>query len=367
MAYPTGELTVDLHAITSNWRLLKSKIAEQVECGAVVKANAYGLGVDRIAPRLYAAGCRCFFVANLKEAIHLQSLVGRDTDIFVLSGCIAGAESEFIVRNIIPVIISREMLHRWAAIAALSDTARATLKVDTGMARLGLSSDEFFALVADRDVLREAKITCLMSHLACADERDHPLNAKQIERFRVMHEALTTAGLKVETSLSNSAGIFLNSAAHGDIVRPGIALYGGNAGLPDCPMQPVIGLKLPILQVRHAKAGDTVGYGATKTLVEDRVLATVSGGYADGIMRTLSNRGWGFLAGKKVPIVGRISMDTTIFDITAATFETQVVAGMAIQLLGADVTIDDLARAADTISYEILTSLGARYQRAYIE
>ncbi|WP_086933233.1 alanine racemase [Agarilytica rhodophyticola] len=371
MAYPTGELSVDLRAIADNWRYIAGKLHTDTHCGAVVKANAYGLGVDRIAPKIYEAGCRNFFVANLKEAIQLQSLLGPDALIFVLSGCIAGAEETFVERNIIPVIVSYSMLTRWVtALRKLGDNsanAQAVLKVDTGMGRLGLEATDFNRLLEDDVLFREAKITYLMSHLACADDTDHNLNALQIARFNDMYTALKAKGFDVKTSLANSAGIFLGEHTHGDIVRPGIALYGGNPGLKINPMQPVVGLSLPILQIRHLVAGEAIGYGATRRFDENRVIAIASGGYADGIMRSLGNKGWGFLAGHKVPIVGRISMDSTMFDITDVPSASDIHEGAAIEILGENVSIDDLARAAGTISYEILTSFGARYQRCYLD
>lgn len=372
MAYPTGELTVDLHAIANNWRHINSKLAGAAQCGAVVKANAYGLGVDRVAPKIYRAGCRQFFVANVKEALQLRSLVGMDAEVFVLSGCNPGAETAFIERRIIPVIVSVEMLRRWAEVAKHYDDAEAALKVNSGMGRLGLEPAEFELLLRDqRAIFQQGKITTLMSHLACADTHNHPLNAIQLQRFQGYVQQLTRCGVSVRTSLANSAGVFFDSQTHCAIVRPGISLYGGNPGVEPNPMQQVVGLSLPVIQVRKLPAGEHIGYGATRSFAAERWIAVVSGGYADGIMRSLSNRGWGYLNGHKVPIVGRVSMDSTMFDVSdAVSVEGDVCSlreGDAIELLGANVSIDDLAGAAGTISYEILTSLGARYQRCYIE
>jgi len=367
MAYPTGELSVDLRAIAENWRLINKQLKDGIECGAVVKANAYGLGVDRIAPKIYGAGCRSFFVANFKEATQLQSLVGLDAKVFVLSGCIAGAESAFIQRGVIPVLVSYPMLLRWAAVAKRHPGAQAVLKVNSGMGRLGLEMNEFDNLLRAPELVKQAKIEYLMSHLACADDRHHPLNKKQIERFDSMRSQLADIGVVVKTTLSNSAGIFLGEQAHCDVVRPGIALYGGNPGLEKNPMHPVVGLSLPVIQVRVLPPGESIGYGATKKYSDERAIAIASGGYADGIMRSLSNRGWGFYGGKKVPIVGRISMDSTMFDVTDVIVDHGINEGDAIELLGDNVSIDQLAEAAGTISYEMLTSFGSRYQRCYLE
>ncbi|MFL0801892.1 MAG: alanine racemase [Agarilytica sp.] len=367
MAYPTGELAVDLHAITENWRYIKSRVSNDVSCGAVVKANAYGLGVDRIAPTIYRAGCRDFFVSNLKEAQQLKSLIGPDADIFVLTGCNPGAEHEFIKRGFVPVIVSFDMLLRWASVAKSHPAARAVLKVNTGMGRLGIELSEFERVLQDDTLFEQAKIRFLMSHFACADESSHPLNKKQIQRFKQLQQQLAEKEFQVRYTLANSAGVFIGESVHWDIVRPGIALYGGNPGQKSNPMKPVVGLNLPIIQVRHLPVGECVGYGATQCFDSERYIAVVSGGYADGILRSLGGRGWGYLAGCKVPIVGRISMDSTLFDVTEVVNKSALNSAATIEILGNNISIDDMACAASTISYEILTSLGARYQRCYIE
>lgn len=371
MAYPTGELSVDLRAIADNWRLINSKLREGAQCGAVVKANAYGLGVDRIAPKIYGAGCRHFFVANGKEAMQLRSLIGLDAHVYVLSGCIEGAEAAFVNRNLTPVIVSVPMLKRWASYVKdlpEKDLGTAVLKINTGMGRLGLELSDCQSLLNDNSsLLRDAKIRMLMSHLACADDHLHPLNQKQLQRFKDFCDKFGEKEMPVLSTLSNSAGVFLNEETHGDIVRPGVSLYGGNPGLAVNPMQNVVGLTLPIIQIRDLPAGESVGYGATCSFDGPRKIAVVSGGYADGIMRSLSNKGWGVINSVKAPIVGRISMDSTMFDVTEAAKQGEINESHAIELLGANVTIDELADAAGTISYEILTSLGARYQRCYIE
>lgn len=368
MGYPTGELSVDLRAIVENWQIIRNQLSRDVRCGAVVKANAYGLGVDRIAPKIYQAGCREFFVSNLKEAQQLKSLVASDANIYVLTGCNAGAEREFIKRGYIPVIVSFEMLERWAKAAESHEHARAVLKVNTGMGRMGIEPEEFETLMDHVDLLRKAKIEFLMSHFACADEQCHPLNQIQVDRFNRMKRKMHDLGVSVKATLANSAGIFWGDSAHGDVVRPGIALYGGNPGQGVNPMKPVVSLYLPIIQVRRLPAGECVGYGATKCFDQVRDIAVVAGGYADGIMRCLSNKGWGYLNGMKVPLVGRVSMDTTMFDVTeVVAARGSIDEGAAIEVLGEHVTVDELAAAASTISYEILTSLGSRYQRCYID
>ena len=367
MAYPTGELYVDLRAIADNWRSVNAAVSDGCDCGAVVKANAYGLGVERVAPKIYQAGCRHFFVANLREGVQLRSLVGMDAEIYVLTGCIEGAEKAFLERDVIPVIVSKDMLDRWVKAVGDDERARCVLKVNTGMGRMGLEPEEFFKLLDAPDLLKRAGVYMLMSHLACAENPEHALNARQISWFQKMLEALKQKGLDVKASLANSAGVFLDPSFHYDLVRPGIALYGGNPGLGKNTMSPVVGLKLPVIQVRNLPAGEFVGYGATKSFESSRKIAVVAGGYADGIFRSLSNKGYGWVNGVKVPIVGRISMDSTMFDITEADNASDIKAGSSIELLGEHVSINELADAAGTISYEILTAFGARYQRCYVE
>ena len=368
MAYPTGQLVVDLRAVADNWKIIQSHLEADVECGAVVKANAYGLGVERIAPKIYVAGCRHFYVANLKEALQLRSLIGLDANAYVLSGCIQGAESTFVERNLIPVIVSMSMFERWSLFASrLGIAPQAVLKVNTGMGRLGIDISEFESLLTDPDQIAHAGINMVMSHFACADEPEHTLNRLQIERFNHLLLQAREAGLKLKATLANSAGVYLGKSAHFDIVRPGIALYGGNPGLKTNPFHRVVSLSLPIIQLRSLLAGEFVGYGATRAFDSKRQIAVVSGGYADGILRSLSNRGWGVVGGVKVPIVGRVSMDSTIFDVTDAPTDVLADPGAAIEILGENISIDDMAQAAGTLGYEVITSLGARYQRCYME
>ncbi len=368
MAYPTGQLVVDLRAIADNWKIVQSHLKPNTLCGAVVKANAYGLGVERIAPRIYDQGCRHFYVSNLKEAIQLRSLIGLDAKVYVLMGCIEGSESTFVAKSLAPVIVSMDMFWRWAKfLERIGKSSESVLKINTGMTRLGIQEEEFLKLLDTPKNLETASVSSLMSHLACADEPSHELNAQQIDRFDNLLMKSKNAGFDFGATLANSAGVFLGIKAHYDLVRPGIALYGGNAGLSPNPFKPVVKLNLPIIQVRDVKAGESIGYGATCSFETDRRVAVVSGGYADGIFRSLSNTGWGFLGDRRVPIVGRVSMDSTLFDVTKVDLKELSRPGVSIEILGNNILIDDLAQAAGTIGYEIITSIGARYERCYIE
>lgn len=384
MSFPRGELTIDLGAIAHNWELMSSCLSERSRCGAVVKASAYGLGVDRVAKALYQAGCRDYFVANLDEGCELRSLIHDDARIFVLMGCGPGEESIFIDNQLCPVITSLAMLDRWLsfelkdeknssspAAGSVPSGKVAALKLNTGMARLGLDVCEYTDLLTHSpEYMAQAGIILVLSHLACADEPDHPLNQKQLRAFEYC-ETLWKSNLdlpEVQFSLANSAGALLNHHNHFDLIRPGISLYGGPL---DCmsgigaSLRTVVTLRLPIVQIREVCALDYVGYGATYQAKEKRIIATVAGGYADGVLRSLSNRGWGFVDGIKVPLVGRVSMDSCAFDVSECFDNVSSLDHQMVELLGENVSVHELAYAGGTIGYELLTSLGSRYQRIY--
>lgn len=347
-------LTVDLGAVVANWRALGARHAPGA-VAAVVKADAYGLGAVPVAQALAAAGCGHFFVAHLAEGMALRAAIGPGPMIAVLNGFAPGADE---AAGLTPVL---NALSDIAAHAARPPMAGAILHLDTGMSRLGLDAREQAALAEDRSRLGGLLLRYVMSHLACADEPAHPLNAAQATRFAAA-AARIAPGLP--RSLANSSGLFLGPAFASDLARPGCALYGINPtpGLAN-PMRPAVRLEAPVLQVRDIAAGDTVGYGASWTAAEPRRIATVAAGYADGYLRALSGRSVGHVAGRAVPLIGRVSMDLLTFDVTDA---PEVAPGSMITLIGPENPPDDLAARAGTIGYEILTSLGARYRRAYL-
>ncbi|WP_188149818.1 alanine racemase [Teredinibacter waterburyi] len=372
-------LVVDLNAIAANWRFLNSCSQPLAIAGAVVKANAYGLGLAQVAPCLLNAGCKHFYVANLEEAIALKSILAdaqvdaAGVEISVLSGCARGDEREFVERQILPVLISLEMAERWSD--AASAGARAHLKVNSGMGRFGLEGEELESLLQSKNLRSDLGVIALMSHLACADEPEHPLNQQQLSRFSSMLASARKQLPDLQGCLSNSAGVLLGEAYHFQRTRPGIGLYGGNPR-PSFPqqLQAVVKLHLPVLQLRNLNAGESVGYGASFVASSPRKLAVLAGGYADGLFRRLTGRAKAWVTdpnsadtgGWFAPVVGRISMDSTVIDITD--LPAGVVApGCAVEMLGANVTLADFARAAETIDYEVLTSLGARYRRVYVE
>ncbi|MBL8667142.1 MAG: alanine racemase [Rhodospirillales bacterium] len=368
-------LTIDLAAIVANWRLLAARAAP-AECAAVVKADAYGLGMAQVAPALADAGCRVFFVATLDEGVALRQLLHAHDEkaaatglapaasaaIFVLNGAPRGCESEFLQFRLLPVLNGLDDIAAWGILAAmLATTLPAAVHIDTGMSRLGLSPGELATLADEPGRLDGTGIVLLMSHLACADEPRHEFNRRQLDTVIAARASLPAAPV----SLAASSGIFLGADWACDLVRPGAALYGVNPvpGEPN-PMQPVVGLAARILQVREIDTGASVGYGATYRTQEPAVIATAAVGYADGYLRSLGNHGAGYVGNQRVPLVGRVSMDLITFDVTGVP-PSLAAPGQIIELIGGQMTVDDLAAAAGTIGYEILTSLGARYARAY--
>ena len=353
-------LTIDLAAIAGNWRLLRDRAAPAA-CAAVVKADAYGLGIAAVAPALADAGCTLFFVATLDEGLRLRALLPQ-ADIAVLGGLLPGTAAIFRRDRLMPVLNDLGQVADWrAGIAETGRGAPAILHIDTGMNRLGLDPRDSARLAANPVLLDGIELAYVMTHMACADVPAHPLNAVQLSRFQT-----ALAGLPgVRGSLAASSAIFLGRDHHFDLVRPGAALYGVNP-VPDRsnPMRQTVRLEARVLQVRHVDRGEGVGYGASRVCDRPSTIATVAAGYADGYLRALSDRAVARIAGHEVPMIGRVSMDLLTFDITGLP-EGLVRPGGFLELLGADYTPDDAARDAGTIGYEILTALGARYVRRY--
>jgi alanine racemase len=359
-----GILTVNLAAIEENWRALGRR-AMPAECAAVVKADAYGLGLEQVGRHLWRAGCRAFFVADLTEARRLRA-VAPDVAIYVLNGLMPNTAPAFADIDARPVIGSMPEFAEWDAFCKTQGwRGGAALHVDTGMNRLGISVEDAAAL-APRIRAENHGITLLMSHLACAQTPAHPLNATQIALFREVR--LLYRG--IPSSLANSSGIFLGAPAHCDMVRPGVALYGVNPtpGKRN-PMRPVLELQLRVLQVRAIPKGASVGYDGLWTARRPTRIAVVAAGYADGLMRSASGTdkvpgAQAIVAGQRCAVVGRISMDLTAIDVGALP-ETVVRRGDLITLVGGDLDVDALADKSATIGYEVLTGLRHRYHRVY--
>jgi alanine racemase len=358
-----SELVIDLGAVRRNYLSLEERLGK-TECAAAVKANAYGTGANKVAPELFEAGCRTFFVATVDEALALRKIL-PDCRIAVLNGLLAGTEQVFPEHDLIPVINDLEQIARIREMCVSADRALpAMLHIDTGMNRLGLSPSDMERVARDPDVLTGPDWLYAISHLASGDDPDNPENAAQLARFAEQRRRLKRP---MQASLANSAGIFLGPDYHLDLARPGFALYGGRVedGKPS-PMEPVVRLRARILQVRTVRAGDSVGYGGTYTVTEDARIATVAVGYADGYLRCLSGKGVACIGDRRLPVVGRVSMDMLAVDVSQVD-PTEVHPGGYIELLGPHYTVNDAADDAGTIGYEILTALGHRYTRRYIE
>lgn len=361
-------LTIDLAAVQSNWLKLQA-IGAGANIAGVIKANAYGLGADQIGNALYAVGCREFFLASIDEALAARRFLPLDTTVYVLGGIRAGDERLLIESNLTPVLCSLSLIDNWAkANTALGSCAPSAIKVNTGMTRFGLDVREFESLCHNENLLRAINPVLLMSHLACADEREHPLNLQQQRSFANCANLMGTLLPKLRFSLANSSGIFLGVQWHFDLLRPGAALYGINPVPSDSnPMLPVLRLSLPIMQVRKLDASAAVGYGSSATLPDGATIAVVAGGYADGLHRTLGLQPEGYLNGKRVRSVGRMSMDSTMFDISSLNLPIEQLPGLEIDVINPLLSLEYLSKKNAPLGYEILTSLGAgRYPRTYL-
>ena len=359
--FTTPTLTVSLPAIVANWKLLRDRFTGD-ECSAVVKANAYGLGVVPVATALAEAGCHTFFVATLEEGIELRAALA-DVRILILHGVGRGEEFAFAAHRLIPVLNSQEQIHRWKPVAAEHVHAVSALHVDTAMGRLGLQPDAFFTLLDQKPkTLEECRVGLVMSHFACASKLHHPLNITQLELFRMVTER--TPG--IPASLCNSAGIFLPPEGHFELARPGCSLYGIAPHAGENPMAHVATWTAPILMTRTLEVEQTIGYGATATAARGSRIATVASGYADGYLRSLSNNSVAYIGEHRVKLLGRVTMDMLCFDVTAVP-ESLTQEGAPVTLLGDrdGIRVDDLARAAGTIGYETLTRIGMRVKREY--
>ena len=353
-------VTVDLAALKFNYRTLSAKAAPAA-CGVAIKGEAYGLGMATVAKVLWAEGCKNFFVARPLEGAELRGVL-PDAEIYVLDGFYSGQVDYYLKNRLMPALVSLAEAQEWAKD---SGGAPCAIHIDTGIHRLGLKLTEFAQLCADVDVIKSIHIKLLMSHLACADEVDHPMNSRQLAVFNKQRKLLPN----VPASFANSSGIMLGADYHFDLVRAGVALYGDNPqpANPN-PMKPVVTLHVKVMQTKFVKQGDTIGYSATWTAPRDSRIAILGAGYRDGIPRKLSSSrvdgpAQVFIAGKRVPIVGRVSMDMMACDITDL---PEIAIGTLAEIFGANISVDEAAASAGTISYELLTHLGNRYHRRYI-
>ena len=360
-----ARLTVRLGAIAANYQKFRTLSGRAIVAG-VVKADGYGCGAAMAAKTLLQEGCDTFFVARLSEGVALRPVVGNGPRIFVLDGAQAEGIAALIEYRLTPVLNSLAEIEMWSAAARDARTSfDAAIHIDTGMNRLGLPSEEV-SILADGSNARLANINLvlLMSHLACADDANNDMNREQFSRFKSALARLPSA----PASFASSGGVLLGKDYVFDMVRPGIGLYGGNPQLHGMlnPFQIVAVMTGKILQLRRVDSGGSVGYGATFRIGRDTTLATVALGYADGLMRALSNNGCGAIAGVRAPIAGRVSMDLATLDVTDVPQEALKI-GADVEFFGDTISLEEAAATANTAAYELITSLGARVPRHYVD
>jgi alanine racemase len=341
-----AQLHIDLSALQANWRALNAMSGPQVQTAATVKANGYGLGSGHVAHALAQAGARRFFVAVAEEGVAVRAAIGPELPIHVYGGHMQGDARLIAEARLSPMLNSAEQLTRH--FEALPGHPFG-IQLDTGMNRLGMEPAEWQAVA---QIALSQRPDLIMSHLACADDPDHPMNAQQLALFHAL-----TDGCGVARSLSATGGVLLGQEYHFDMTRPGIGLYGG---APFTQAQPVVQLSIPVIQTRDVAAGETVGYSNTFTAPRDMRLATIAAGYADGIHRALSGRATLWAGDIPCPLVGRVSMDLLTIDVSDVPGDVE-----ALDLLGPEQGVDDLADVIGTIGYEVLTGLGQRYARRY--
>ena len=355
-----ARLTIDRRALASNYRLIRDRVAP-ARVGGVVKADGYGLGAVPVACTLISEGCQHLFVALLTEADALIPSIGSDVAVYVLNGLLPGTEARCANIGAIPALNSLDQILRWSALAKARGTVLpGMLQVDTGMSRMGLQPEELERLLASPELREGIELRFLISHLACADDPANPANAMQVTRFREI--AARFPG--VPCALDNSGGAF-HAHTHFDLVRVGIALYGGAPNDSPNPMRAVVALETRIAQLRTIRTGAGVGYGLTFRASRESRIATIPVGYADGWPRRLGNRGAAYIGGIRAPIVGRVSMDSITLDVTDVP-AAHLYSGAPVELIGPHQTLDQVAADADTLSYEILTQLSRRYERSIL-
>ncbi|AIL64787.1 Alanine racemase, catabolic [Rickettsiales bacterium Ac37b] len=360
-SYADAILNVDLNSIVYNYLFLKKKL-NTVECGAVVKANAYGIGANHVASTLAKYGCKHFFVANLEEAISLRAILTKQYNIYVLHGVFPNQEQEFIHYNLTPILNDIYQIKIWNCFASTKKIQLpAILYIDTGLSRLGLTTYDALDLFYNQTLVANLNILYLMSHLSAADNPTHPLNAEQLKKMSIIQKYMPNTHI----TFVNSSGIFLGTNYHFHLARPGMALYGLNP-TPQSknPMHNVIYLSSKIIQVRNNIKQSPVGYGGSYYAERNSVIATVAIGYADGYFRSLSNNSICYINGYKAPVIGRVSMDLITLDVTNVPAHF-IYPGQSVEIIGDNITVDQLAKYANTLGYEILTNLGHRFKLVY--
>lgn len=361
-----GKVSIKLSSVAANWCYLKALCDSSCEVGAVVKTNAYGLGAEVIAKTLYQSGCKTFFFITPEEAKVIECILPADCRYVILGGFRVENESLFLNNNFIPVIHSFESLNRWRSFSRQLANKRCILKVDTGMSRLGLCEHEVDVLCAMD--LQDVEPIYVMSHLACADEYQHVSNSLQLASFNRSFQKIKIKFPSIQGSLSNSSGMFLGQDWHYQLCRPGAALYGINPTPHHTnPLKNTVSLELPILQMKCLEKMSPVGYGGQDIAPAGTCLAVVAGGYADGINRILGEQPEGIINGHKVRTLGRMSMDSIIFDLTSIPVNERPEVGDYVSVINDTFTLDYLMNKTKSLGYEILTAIGPRIERCYVQ
>ena len=364
--YPKDDnaiLEINLKALSQNYKNLKNKLDKEVNCAANIKADAYGIGDKVVVKSLIKSGCKIFFVAHFSEAVRLREF-SKKIKIFCYHGINKKNYKDFINFSIVPIANSLEQILMIRSLNLKNKFNKSiAIHFDTGMSRLGLDISETKWLIKNKKKISSIKVELIMSHLACADQSNNPMNKKQLEKFNIIRKEFKES----KASLANSAGIFLNKRYHFDLVRPGIALYGGNPFTnKEINLKNVISLKAKIIQIRQIQKNDTIGYGATFKAKKNMLIGTIAIGYADGINRKFSSNMCVFLDGKPLKVLGRISMDLITIDMTSLPKLKKSKKIIYVDVINKYNDINNISKNIDTISYEILTSLGNRYKRKYI-
>lgn len=355
-------LIIDLDAVAHNYRTVCALVKKGTLCAAVLKANAYGMGVKEVSMRLYQEGCRHFFLAHLSEAIEIKNFVGQDSVIYVLNGLRRGDEEVYAHYNLIPVLGDPHQIHTWNSFCQnKQQSLKAALHFDTGITRTGLSVNAVQGLGLLQ--ISHMEIICVLSHLACTYQPSHPMNESQRLAFDELQKRFPFA----LASFANSGALFFGPDYHYDMTRVGLALTGCRIAVPhgEYRLKPSLKAYAQILQINEISPGDSVGYDATFIASRPSRIATLGIGYADGYLRSLSNRGEVYFAGQKLPVVGRISMDLTTIDITDVP-PNKIFPGDWVELFGDNLRADKVAEKAETISWELFTRLGSRFERLYL-
>ena len=364
--YPRDDnaiLEINLKAISKNYKLIKKNLNSNTECAATVKADAYGIGAKKVVNRLIADGCKTFFAAHLSESVELRN-ISKKIKIFCYHGIDAKNYREFIKFNVIPIVNSLDQLNLVNRLNKKKKFNRGiAIHFDTGMSRLGLDENETKHFINNKIKYNSLKIDLVMSHLACGDQIKHSMNTRQLDKFIIIQKHFPNS----KASLANSAGVFINKKYHFDLVRPGIALYGGSPFLKrKINFHHVVNLKAKVIQIRNIKKGDTVGYGATFKAKKNMYIGTIAVGYADGFNRKFSNNMKVYYGDRPLKVLGRVSMDLMTIDLTPIYPAKKYTKLIYVDVINKFNNINILSDIVNTIPYEILTSLGNRYKRKYI-